>query len=98
MPRTLIAIALALLSCFAFAQPQGMSRAYMCQKGDGPVVLVKQSELPDVRDSLCRAIEYREASWSEMRRCNFHQGGAMFTDAKAFRVEAGCRAMEEPLR
>lgn len=98
--RLLLPLLLGSFLPFALAQStaEGMSRAYICQHGDGPIVLVKAENLPNVRDALCRAIEYREAVVSELRRCTLHNGGGLFTDANLFRVEAGCRVLKGPLR
>mgnify|MGYP006161234261 CR=1 FL=1 len=77
---------------------QSFKKAFICQQEDGSVRLVKDEDLPSVRDALCRTIEYRQALDTRVRSCKLHKGGASYTDGQLFRVEAGCTVIKEPLQ
>lgn len=74
-----------------------LRKAFLCQQEGGQLILVKEDELPNVRDALCRAIEYKHASDTRIRRCKLHKEGSTYTDQHLFRVEAGCTIIKSPL-
>lgn len=94
----LMAIAMAIVTPVNAQGDQAFTKAYICQAEGGPVLLVKDEDLPNIRDSQCRTIEYRQASDPRLRNCKLHNGGGAFTDQQFFKVEAGCRVIKEPLQ
>lgn len=98
MKCPLLAAALMIVISTASAQTdRSLKKAFLCQQEGGPTVLVKDNELPNVRDALCRAIEYKHASDSRLLRCKLHKQGSTFTDQQLFSVEAGCTILNQPL-
>ena len=68
---------------------------YACKSGDGPTVMVKPSDLKNVKQSWCRAIEYRDAQERTLLRC----AGNVFTDEVLVKVENGCKEVtNDPLK
>lgn len=95
---TLMAIVMVVVTPVNAQGDQALTKAYICQSEGGPVLLVKDEDLPNVRNSQCRTIEYRQASDPRLRSCKLHKGGGAFTDQQVFKVEAGCKVIKEPLQ
>ena len=82
-----------------YAQPRlEMTRAYLCQKGEGPRFLIKPEELKTILDSNCRSIEYRTQIASSVKRCTSNDGTVTYTSHDPFPTGRGCRDVDEPPR
>jgi hypothetical protein len=90
-------IACALYAAQVHAAPNKgeFTLVYACKNGDGFTIMVKPSDLKDVKQSWCRAIEYREAQDRPLLRC----AGNVFTDEVLVKVENGCKEVtNDPLK
>ena len=90
-----IACALSAAQAHAAPNKDEFTLVYACKSGDGPTVMVKPSDLKNVKQSWCRAIEYRDAQERTLLRC----AGNVFTDEVLVKVENGCKEVtNDPLK